>query len=203
MAIIDKILGRNRTLSELSAAELRKHEILITKQRDRLFKKIEDLSAMKQKIFTTGATQKSPELRKALAQDFELKTQEQVMSARELNLRSKELMTVSRLRLIKEHNEKGRAMGQLRLTDKDVARISGWIDDDQMSQDSYHERLDSILSLGADADADADDLARAGLTQAGQELMGIWDQLDNGRVKQEEAFDRADAAVRKRAEAQK
>jgi len=201
MAIIDKILGRNRTLSELSAAELRKHEILITKQRDRLFKKIEDLSAMKQKIFTTGATQKSPELRKALAQDFELKTQEQVMSARELNLRSKELMTVSRLRLIKEHNEKGRAMGQLRLTDKDVARISGWIDDDQMSQDSYHERLDSILSLGADADAD--DLARAGLTQAGQELMGIWDQLDNGRVKQEEAFDRADAAVRKRAEAQK
>lgn len=201
MAIIDKILGRNRTLSDLSAIELRKEEILITKQRDKLFKKIEDLAAMKQKIFTTGATQKSPELRKALAQDFELKTQEQVMSARELNLRSKELMTVSRLRLIKEHNEKGRAMGRLRLTDKDVARISGWIEDDQVSQDLYHERLDSILSLGAEADAD--DLARAGLTQAGQELMSIWDQLDNGRVKQEEAFDRADAAVRRRAEAQK
>lgn len=201
MAIIDKILGRNRTLSDLSAAELRKEEILITKQRDRLFKKIEELAAMKQKIFATGATQKSPELRKALAQDFELKTQEQVMTARELNLRSKELMTVSRLRLIKEHNEKGRALGRLRLTDKDVARISSWIEDDQVSQDLYHERLDALLSLGAEADAD--DLARAGLTQAGQELMNIWEQLDSGRVKQEEAFTKADEAVRRRAEAQK
>src|SRR5919107_827554 len=123
MALIDKIFGRKKTLSDLNKQELRKEEILIGKQRDRLFKRIEEIATDKQKIFQQGATQKSPELRKALAQQFELKTQEQLMAARELNLRSKELMTVSRLRMVKENGERGRALGRLNLTDKDVARI--------------------------------------------------------------------------------
>src|SRR6478752_5335543 len=172
MALIDKIFGRKKTLSELDRQELRKEEILITKQRDRLFKKIEQISVDKQKIFQQGATQKSPELRKALAQDFELKTQEQMLSARELNLRSKELLTVSRLRMIKENNERGKALGRLNVTDKDVAKISGWIEDDSVSQDMYIERLDAMLEVGAQADKDA--LASAGLSGAGQELMNIW-----------------------------
>src|SRR5256885_12714886 len=123
MALIDKLFGKTKTLSQLTKQELRKEEILLTKQRDRLFKRIESLSTDKQKIFQTGATQKSPELRKALAQDFELKTQEQLMAARELNLRSKELLTVSRLRMIKENNARGRALGRLHVTDKHVAKI--------------------------------------------------------------------------------
>ena len=196
MALIDKIFGRKKSLSELDRQELRKEEILLTKQRDRLFKRIETISTDKQKIFQQGATQKSPELRKALAQDFELKTQEQLMAARELNLRSKELLTVSRLRMVKENNEKGRALGRLNLTDKDVARISQWIEDDAVSQDMYQERLNTILDLGAQSDKDA--LASAGLSGAGQELMNIWNDLDKGALKQDEAFDEADKAVRRR-----
>ena len=117
MALIDKLFSRKKTLSELDRQELRKEEILLTRQRDKLFKKIEAVAGEKQKIFQQGATQKSPELRKALAQQFELKTQEQLMSARELNLRSKELMTVARLRMVKENNDRGRALGRLNLTD--------------------------------------------------------------------------------------
>jgi hypothetical protein len=196
MALIDKIFGRNKSLSELSKQELRKEEILLTKQRDRLFKKIEDISVGKQKIFKQGATQKSPELRKALAQDFELKTQEQLMAARELNLRSKELLTVSRLRMIKENSERGKALGRLNVTSKDVAKIQGWIEDDSVSQDMYIERLDAMLEVGAQSDKDA--LASAGLSGAGQELMNIWSEIDRGRMKQDEAFEEADKAVRKR-----
>src|SRR5919112_4059828 len=155
MALIDKIFGRKKTLSELDRQELRKEEILLGKQRDKLFKRIESVAAEKQKIFQQGATQKSPELRKALAQQFELKTQEQLMSARELNLRSKELMTVSRLRMVKENNERGRALGRLNVTDKDVAKISGWIEDDAVTQDMYHDRLNSLLDLGSLSDKDA------------------------------------------------
>src|SRR3954467_2800441 len=172
MALIDKLFSRKKTLSELDRQELRKEEILLTKQRDKLFKKIETVATEKQQIFQQGATQKSPELRKALAQQFELKTQEQLMSARELNLRSKELMTVSRLRMVKENNERGRALGRLNLTDKDVAKISGWIEDDAVSQDMYQERLDGLLEIGAQSDRDA--IESAGLTSAGQELMDIW-----------------------------
>ena len=186
MALIDKIFGKKKSLSELNKQELRREEILLTKQRDRLFKKIETLSQNKQKIFQQGATQKSPELRKALAQDFELKTQEQLMAARELNLRSKELLTVSRLRMMQENKQSGRALGRLNVTDKDVARISQWIEDDAVSQDMYVERLDQILDLGAQSDKDA--LASAGLTGAGQELMNIWNDMDRGAVKETEAF---------------
>ena len=123
MALIDKIFGKKKTLSELNRQELRREEILLEKQRDRLFKKIDQITQDKQKIFQQGAAQKAPELRKALAQQFEMKTQEQLMAARELNLRSKELMTVGRLRMVKENSEKGRALGRLNVTDKDVARI--------------------------------------------------------------------------------
>ena len=196
MALIDKLFSRKKTLSELDRQSLRKEEILLTKQRDKLFKKIEGVASEKQRIFQQGATQKSPELRKALAQQFELKTQEQLMSARELNLRSKELMTVSRLRMVKENSEKGRALGRLNLTDKDVARISGWIEDDAVTQDMYQERLDAILDLGLQSDKDA--LAGAGLTGAGQELMNIWNEMDRGAIKEDDAFQEADRAVRRK-----
>ena len=196
MALIDKIFGRKKTLSELDRAALRKEEIILTKQRDKLFKRIEQIGTDKQKIFQQGATQKSPELRKALAQDFELKTQEQLMAARELNLRSKELLTISRLRMVKENQGRAGALGRLNVTDKDVARISSWIEDDAVSQEMYLERLNSILDLGAQSDKDA--LAGATLSEPGQELMNIWNEMDRGQIKEEEAFDEADKAVRRR-----
>jgi hypothetical protein len=70
MALIDKIFGRKKTLSELDKTELRKEEILLTKQRDKLFKRISKISEQKQQIFKQGATQKSPELRKGPGPGF-------------------------------------------------------------------------------------------------------------------------------------
>jgi len=196
MALIDKIFGKKKTLSELNRQELRREEILLEKQRDRLFKKIEQIGTDKQKIFQQGATQKSPELRKSLALQFEMKTQEQLMVARELNLRSKELMTVSRLRMVQENREKGRALGRLNVTDKDVARISSWIEDDAVSQEMYSERLDQILELGEQADRDA--LAGTSLKEAGTEIMNIWNDMDRGVMKQDEAYEEADKAARRK-----
>ncbi len=95
MALLDRIFGkRQKTLSELNRQELRREEILLEKDRARLFKKMETIATDKQKIFQQGASQKSQELRKSLAMQFEMKSQEQLMVARELNLRTKELMTI-------------------------------------------------------------------------------------------------------------
>ena len=96
----------------------------------------------------------------------------------------------------KENTERGKALGRLNVTDKDVATITNWIEDDAVTQDMYQERLDTILELGAQSDKDA--LASAGLSSAGQELMNIWNDLDRGAVKTDEAFEQADQAVRKR-----
>jgi DNA topoisomerase VI subunit A len=197
MALIDKIFGKKKTLSELSRQELRREEILLGKARDKLFKRIEQITVDKKKIFEQGKEQKSPELRKALAMQFEMKTQEQLMSARELNMRSKEIMTVSRLRMIKENTERGKAFGRLNVTDKDVARISQWIEDDAVTQEMYTERLDQILEIGTQADRDA--LAGAGLKEAGTEIMNIWNEMDRGVIQSaDEGFQEADKAVRRR-----
>jgi hypothetical protein len=98
--------------------------------------------------------------------------------------------------MVKENQQRGKALGRLNITDKDVARISGWIEDDSVTQDMYVDRLNQILDIGAQSDKDA--LASAGLTSAGQELMNIWDEMDRGSLKQDEAFDQADQAVRRR-----
>ncbi|HEX8911224.1 MAG TPA: hypothetical protein VF796_02610 [Humisphaera sp.] len=196
MALLDKIFGKKtKTLAEFSPAELRREEIMIGRERDKLFKKIETINKEKQQIFDQGAKQKSPELRKALAMQFELKTQEQLQVGRQLNVRSKELLTVSRVRIAKENAPKASgAMGRLNLTEKDVAKITSLIEDDAVTSEMYMERLNSILDLGSQADKDA--LAAGSLGADGQELMNIWNDLDRGKVDQKDAFEEADRAVR-------
>lgn len=197
MALLDLIFGRKKTLSQLTRQELRKEELLLTKRRDKLFGKIDDLAKRKHEIFRQGKQSSSPELRKALAQDFELKTQEQLMSARELNLRSKELMTVARFRMAKENQESGKGTGRLNLTAKDMGKLGTWLESDAVSQEVYAERLDTLLEIGIDADRDA--IESAGLTKSGSDLMHLWEQLDAGAVDESEAYEKAEESARRRA----
>jgi hypothetical protein len=60
----------------------------------------------------------------------------------------------------------------------------------------YSERLDQILELGEQSDRDA--LAGTQLKDAGTEIMSIWNDLDRGTLKQEEAFEEADKAARRK-----
>ena len=196
MALIDRIFGRNKTLSQLTRGELRREEILITKRRDKLFKNVDDIAQKKHEIFRQGKQSSSPELRKTLAQDFELKTQEQLMAARELNLRSKELMTVARLRMVKENQQSSSGAGRLNLTAKDMAKVSGWLESDAVGQEVYAEKLDQLLEIGGMADREAIESAELG--KSGNDLMHLWDQLDAGSVEEDEAYQQAEEATRKK-----
>ena len=56
----------------------------------------------------------------------------------------------------------------------------------------YQDRLDEVLSLGAEVDE-----GQAGLSDAGQTVMNIWDKMDAGNIQDTgEAFDEADRRVR-------
>ena len=201
MAIIDRLFGRNKSLSQLSRVELRREEILLKKQRDKLFSRIETISKQKHQIFQQGKQSSSPELRKALAQDFEMKTQEQLMAARELNLRAKELLTVGRVRMAKENHDRAKGaakgLGRLNLSARDMTKLATWMENDQISQEVYAERLDALLEIGREGDLDA--IENAGLTSAGQDLMHLWDQLDQGQMEESAAYEQAEAAARARA----
>jgi hypothetical protein len=194
MSFLDWLVKKKKPLSKMTRSELRRQELLLEKDRNQLLKRIKKLAVDKQDMFEKGAGEKTPEVRKTLAQEFELKTSEQLMISRQLNIRSKELLTVSRLRMIRENHERAQAAGSRfgLISETDVIKLGKLIESDAVTSEVYQERLDRLLEIGAGVDEGA-----AGLTEAGQEVLNIWDKMDRGVFADPtEAFDEADRRVR-------
>ncbi|NOT00921.1 MAG: hypothetical protein HOP29_09855 [Phycisphaerales bacterium] len=196
MQLIEWLTNRKRPLSQLTRSELRRKELLLEKDRSQLLNRIKKLAADKQSVFEKGAGEKTPEVRRALAQEFELKTTEQLMVSRQLNIRSKELLTVSRLRMLRENADRARQTGGTlgMVSEGDILRIGRLIESDAIKTEAYQERLDEMLGVGAEVDQGA-----TGLSDAGQAVINIWERMDTGVIRDgAEAFDEADRRVRER-----
>ena len=194
MGLFDWLTDRHKSLSEMTRQELRREELLLEKDRNRMLKKVEKLATDKQSLFDKGASEKTPEVRRALAQEFELRTSEQLMLSRQLNIHSKELMTVSRMRMLRENAERAKSHGNKLglISEKDMLALGKMIETDAISSEMYQQRLDDILSLGAEVDE-----GKAGLSEAGQHVMDIWDKMDTGLIEDKaEGYDEADRRVR-------
>lgn len=195
MAFLDWLTKRKKPLSQMTRAELRRQELLLEKDRNQLLNRITKLAKDKQGLFERGAQEKTPEVRRMLAQEFELRTSEQLMLSRQLNIRSKEMMTVSRLRMLRENADRAGRSSKLGLvSEADILRLGKLIESDAVKAELYQERLDEILSLGAEVDQGA-----ASLSEAGKTVLDVWDKMDQGVLTDTtEAFDEADRSVRER-----
>ncbi|UCF34115.1 MAG: hypothetical protein JSV78_02170 [Phycisphaerales bacterium] len=195
MAFLEWLTKRRKRLSNMTRAELRRQELLLEKDRTQLVKKISKLAKEKQELFGRGAEEKTPEIRRMLAQEFELRTTEQLMLARQLNIRSKEMMTVSRLRMLRENADRAGTSTKLGLiSETDMLKLSKLIESDAVKAEVYQERLDELLAIGASVDEGA-----ASLSEAGQTVMNVWEKMDAGVISDKnEAFDEADRSVRER-----
>jgi len=193
MAFFEWLTKRKKSVSQMTRAELRRQELLLEKDRAQLLKKVQKLANEKQQLFERGAKEKTPEVRRILAQEFELRTTEQLMLGRQLNIRSKEAMTVSRLRMLRENADRAGANSKLGLISAgDMLRLGKMIESDSVRAEMYQERLDDILSIGAGADE-----GEAGLSEAGQGVMDVWGKMDAGVITDSsEAFKEADRGVR-------
>jgi hypothetical protein len=179
MGLFDWLTSKDKPLSRMTRQELRRQELLIEKERSQYLKRVEKLAAEKQKLFERGAAEKTPEVRRMMAQEFELKTSEQLMLARQLNIRSKEMMTVTRLRMLRENAERAKLSGDRlgMVSEKDLLRLGKLIESDAITSEMYQQRLDEILSMGAEVDQGG-----AGLSEAGRQVMDIWDKMDTGLI---------------------
>ncbi len=195
MAFMEWLTKRKKRLSQMTRSELRRQELLLEKDRKQLLGKISKLAKDKQELFERGAGERTPELRRMFAQEFELRTSEQLMLSRQLNIRSKESMTVSRLRMLRENADRAGQSGKLGLIgESDILRLGKMIESDAVKAEVYQERLDEILSVGAAADEGA-----AGLSEAGETVMKVWEKMDAGAITDaSEGFDEADRSVRER-----
>lgn len=189
--------NRPQTLFDMSTTELRKQDKLLDIDVRKLQRRLDGVLADKQKLFQQGAKEKSPEGRRMLAQQFEMKTAEQLMLGRQMNIRMKEKMTIQRLSLCRESRAHTRAEG-FRISAKDIAKIQGLIENDAVRSDLYQQQLDDILSIGHEVD----EAAILGISAGSQQVMDVWEQMDTGLIQDEqEAFGEADKRVREKQKA--
>ena len=193
---------KRKTLATMSVAELRAQEMLLENDRNRLQAKMSKLARDKQSIVEKGGKEKTPELRQTLAQQFDLLHTEQTMTARHLNIRSKELITVSRLRMLRENSQRAGLVSSatgVSIRESDLAVIENLIENESVTLEAYEERLNDLLSIGHAADLAA---SSANVSPAAEEIMRIWDDMDHGLIKDDqEAFDEAERRVRERGKA--
>ena len=195
MALLEWLTKRKKPLSRMTRSELRRQELLLEKDRTQLLNKVTKIATDKQTLFERGAQEKTPEVRRMLAQEFELKTTEQLMLARQLNIRSKEMLTVSRLRMLRENADRAGQSNRLGLvSETDILRLGKLIESDAVKAELYQERLDEILAIGSAVDEGA-----ASLSEAGKTVMNVWEKMDAGAITDKtEAFDEADRSVREK-----
>ena len=195
MNFLEWMTGRARPLSQMTRSELRRQEILLEKDRTQLLNRITKLGREKQELFERGSVEHAPEVRKTLAQEFELKTTEQLMLGRQLNIRSKEMLTVSRLRMLRENADRMGQGGRLGLiSEGDILRLGKLIEADSVRAEVYMERLDEILAAGARVDEGS-----ASLGEAGKAVLDVWDKMDAGAISDKAAgFEEADRSVREK-----
>ena len=195
MALLEWLTKRKQPLSRMTRSELRRQELLLDKDRTQLLNKITKIATDKHTLFERGSQEKTPEVRRMLAQEFELKTTEQLMLARQLNIRSKEMLTVSRLRMLRENADRAGQSNRLGLvSESDILRLGKLIESDAVKSEIYQERLDEILSMGAAVDEGA-----ALISEAGKTVMNVWEKMDAGAITDTvEAFDEAERTVRER-----
>ncbi|MBN2562539.1 MAG: hypothetical protein JXQ75_16565 [Phycisphaerae bacterium] len=194
MALFDWLTKKNKSLSQMTRQELRRQELLLHRDRDQLLKRVAKLAENKQEVFERGRNEKSPEVRRVLAQEFDMKTTEQLMVSRQLNIRSKEALTVTRMRMLRENADRAKAMGSKLglIGEKDLIALEKMIENDSITAEMYQERLDSMLKVGVEEGESA-------LTPGSQQVLDIWDQMDTGLIENaDEAFDEADRRVRER-----
>ena len=194
MGLFDWLTKRNKSLSQMTRQELRRQELLLNRDRDQLLKRVSDCATKKQEIFERGRQEKSPEVRRILAQEFDLKTTEQLMAGRQLNMRTKEYLTVSRMRMLRENADKARSMGSKigMIGERDMVALEKMIENDKIAAEMYQERLDSMLSVGADE-------GETILTPGSKQVLDVWEQMDTGLIEDAgQAFDEADKRVRER-----
>ncbi|MFH1746759.1 MAG: hypothetical protein ABIG44_06905 [Planctomycetota bacterium] len=190
---------KRKSLATMSMTELRAQEMLRESERNRMQAKMTKLARDKQKIVDRGAKEKTPEMRRTYAQQYDLLHTEQMMVARHLNIRSKELLTVARLRMLRENSTRAKtaAGGLVPIREADIAVIERLIENDRVSAEIYQERLDEILAAGQEADE-----ATAAVSPAAEELLKVWNDMDAGLIRSaDEAFDEAEKRVREREKA--
>lgn len=192
MGLMD-FLGMKK--KDLTLDQVKREEIKLGIRETQTLAKLEKLEKEREEIFAKGMKIKSPPRRRQLARLYEAKSSGVKMMERELGILSKEITTLSALKLAMERRHSGKE-GVSRILERvDEARLMTFLEDDKVTQEMYLEKLNSVLSTVTDGAAQiTEDLGKEG-----SEVMDVWQKMDEGEIDSfADGLKLADKAVRRK-----
>ena len=114
---------------------------------------------------------------------------------RELSMLSKELTTMSALKLALERKKMSTESASQLLQKVDEAKLMTLLEDDKISQELYQEKLTGVLSAVMENPATlVEDLGKEG-----NEVMDVWQKMDEGEIDSfEDGIKLADRKIREK-----
>lgn len=180
---------------DLSLEQVKREEIKLGIRETQTLSKLEKLEKEREDIFSKGMKIKSPPRRRQLARLYEMKSSGVKTLERELSILSKEITTISALKLALERRSTGKE-GVSRILERvDEARLMTYLEDDKITQEMYLEKLNGVLSTVTDgASQITEDLGKEG-----SEVMDVWQKMDEGEIENfADGLKMADKAVRQK-----
>jgi hypothetical protein len=180
---------------EITLEQVKREEIKLGIRETQTLSKLEKLEKEREDIFSKGMKIKSPPRRRQLARLYEMKSTGVKTLERELSILSKEITTISALKMALERRTTGKE-GVSRILERvDEARLMTYLEDDKISQEMYLEKLNSVLSSVTDgASQITEDLGKEG-----SEVMDVWQKMDEGEIENfADGLKLADKAVRQK-----
>ncbi|HZE98232.1 MAG TPA: hypothetical protein VE981_14470 [Planctomycetota bacterium] len=180
---------------ELTLDQVKREEIKLGIRESQTLAKLEKLEKEREDIFAKGLKIKSPPRRRQLARLYEMKSSGVKMMERELGILSKEITTISALKLALERRQTGKE-GVTRILQRvDEAKLMVLLEDDKVSQEMYLEKLNGVLSTVTEgASQITEDLGKEG-----SEVMDVWQKMDEGEIDSfADGLKLADRAVRQK-----
>ena len=188
-----EFLGVKR--KDLTLDQVKREEIKLGIRESQTLSKLEKLEQEREDIFSKGSKIKSPPRRRQLARLYEMKSTGVKTLERELSVISKELTTISALKLALERQQMSRDGVSRLLQRVDEVKLVTALEDDKISQEMYLEKLNGVLSSVTDnATQITEDLGKEG-----SEVMDVWQRMDEGEIGSfEDGLKLADRKVRER-----
>ncbi|MBI4563922.1 MAG: hypothetical protein HY716_04415 [Planctomycetes bacterium] len=190
-----EMLSWFRRKKELTLADVKREEIKLGIRENQTIAKLERTEKEREEIFSKGSKIKSPSRRRQLARLYDMKSNGLKLLEHELNILSKELTTISALKLALERRERHKEGIAHILNRVDEARLMVLLEDDKVTQEMYVEKLNEALSIVSEGSRPAFE----SLGKDGDEILQVWQKMDEGEIDTfEEGLREADQRVRQR-----
>ncbi len=187
MSILEKIFKRRKTIGTMSLEELRIEEKRLEIRENQHINQIDKYDKLRENVFHQGAKTKSPARRRVYARQFNDYSMRVGMMEKELSRVVKELMTMNRLRGIVERQRTVGGKNILEnLSDEDLGKIMGLLENDKVTEEMYVQKLDMMLGVVTDPAYESSDIG-----SEGREVLKTWEQMDEGELDFDEGLKEA------------